>query len=91
MNKSLFASAAIFISITFSPSAFAESTSEMTTEAVIASSQDYITSYTETAQPRRSALFALILDNAVNQSTMASKSDSLLKSLDNFLLEHAVL
>lgn len=90
MNKQLFASTAILSLTLFCQAAFADSAQQVTKEDLASIQQDYLLEYTEKAQPRRSALFAHILDSLTKSSTMAkvdTKIDApaLSKDLDDVL------
>lgn len=71
MNKTLFVSSAILVSAISSQAAFAAQPETLNKAALKASSQDYVLNYTETVQPRRSALFAMLLDQLANRATLA--------------------
>lgn len=72
MNKKLFASSAILSLTLFCQAAFANSATEITNEEITATQQqEYLLEYTEQAQPRRSALFAQILDSLTQSPTIA--------------------
>lgn len=96
MNKTLFASSVILSLTLFGQAAFASNAKEISKEDLAAIAQDYLMEYTEQAQPRRSALFAHILDTLTQNSTMA-KADvtittpALLMDLDDALVKSAVL
>lgn len=75
MNKTLFASSAIISLTLLCQTAFADSAKEISKEAITATQQEYLLEYTEQAQPRRSALFAHILDSLLQSSTVA-KTDA---------------
>jgi len=80
MNKALIAVSATLISASLSQSAAAET---LDIAALKASSADYQLDHSDRAQPRRSALFAAILDQLAHRATLASletatpKQDSL--------------
>ena len=96
MNKTLLASSAILSMTLFCQAAFADNAKQISKEDLAAIAQDYLLEYSEQAQPRRSALFAHILDTLTQQSTMA-KVDStittpaLLMDLDDALTTSVVL
>lgn len=75
MNKALLASSTLLVSALLSQSAVAGTVKTLDKEALIASSADYQLEYTERAKPRRSALFAMILDQMAQRATLA-KLDS---------------
>lgn len=96
MNKTLFASSAVLGMTLFCQAAFADNTKQITKEELAAIAQDYVLEYTEQAQPRRSALFAHILDSLTQSSTMASVDASitapaLLMDLDEALADSTIL
>lgn len=72
-NKTLLVSSAVLASAIFSQGAFAETLSK---ESLINSSQGYTLDYSEQAQPRRSALFAMLLDQLANRATLAKLESS---------------
>ena len=96
MNKTLLASSAILSLTLFCQAAFADNSKQISKEDLAAIAQDYLLEYSEQAQPRRSALFAHILDTLTQQSTMA-KVDStittpvLLMDLDDALTTSVML
>ncbi|PID45494.1 MAG: hypothetical protein CSB47_08215 [Proteobacteria bacterium] len=71
MKKNLFTSAAVLSLALMSQAVFANSDKLMSKEDLDAIQQEYLVEYTEQAQPRRSALFAHILDTLTQNSTMA--------------------
>ena len=96
MNKTIFASSAILGMTLFCQAAFADSTKQITKEDLAALAQDYVLEYNEQAKPRRSALFAHILDSLTQSSTMAAADQTittpaLLMDLDEALADSAVL
>lgn len=72
MKKVLLASSAILTLSIFSQAALADNTQQLSKEELAAAQQDYVLEYNPQAQPRRSALFAHILDSLSQNSTMAS-------------------
>lgn len=69
MNKALIAVSAILVSVSLSQSAVAET---LDIAALKAASADYQLGHSERVQPRRSALFAIILDQLAQRATLAS-------------------
>ena len=76
MNKTLSITSALFVATLSGQAAFAESAPPLTKDTVQSATQDYLLSYNEQAQPRRSALFAQILDSMSQNSTLASATES---------------
>ena len=96
MNKTLFASSAVLGMALFCQAAFADNAKQISKEDLAAIAQDYVLEYTEQAQPRRSALFAHILDSLTQSSTMAAAdatvtTPALLMDLDEAIADSAVL
>ena len=90
MNRTLFASSAILGLTLFCQAAFADNAKQISKEDLAAIAQDYLLEYSEQAQPRRSALFAHILDSLTQSSTMAKANSkittpALLMDLDDAL------
>lgn len=85
MKKFIMTSSAILTLTIASQAAFADSSKQISKEDLAAIQQDYILEYNAHAQPRRSALFAHILDSLATAPTIA-KADAgtgeLLKDLD---------
>lgn len=73
MNKALIAVSAILVSVSLSQSAVAET---LDIAALKAASADYQLGHSERVQPRRSALFAIILDQLSQGATLASLDTS---------------
>ncbi|PWQ95477.1 hypothetical protein [Leucothrix pacifica] len=84
MNNTFFASIIILAPLMFGQAALANSqaataphteqqliTQEMTKADILETAQGYQVAHSERAQPRRSALFAQILDTVAQSSTMA--------------------
>ena len=79
MKKILFVSSAIVTSIVFGQSAFADTSLQLSKSDLLAASQGYIlTNTAERPEPRRSALFAHIMDNQKESNTTLAKSKAIL-------------
>ena len=95
MYKTLFVSSTVLGMTLFCQAAFADSAKQISKEDLAAIAQDYQLEFSEQAQPRRSALFAHILDSLTQRSTMATvdttiTTPALLMDLDEALADSAV-